>query len=574
MTLAEDIINGANIVDVINRYVSLTRAGANYKGLCPFHGEKSPSFVVSPQKQIFKCFGCGVGGDVITFIKEIEHVDFIEAAKILAKDAGVLIEEYQSKEYNPKHQNNKDRAYEMNRLAQAFFVSSLKKSSDALDYVRESRWLSNEMISKFGIGYAPHSYYEMIEYMKKKGYTVDQQTQTSLAKPSQRGASYAFFRDRVIFPIFDTRSRIVGFGGRAMSTDTQPKYINTTDTIIYDKSSVLYGINRAKSAVRDQWSMIIVEWYMDVIALHRLGYEAAVATCGTALTIQHMKTLKKYTDRIILLFDHDKAGVEATKRALSLAYTQDLYPLVMTLPEAYKDVDELAQAIDMNQFTTPDLMASTQDGLQYILYHLQQRIDTSSPIDKKRLLNQLFGLVAMVSSLSIQQHYLTLIAEQLKMNESIIIAEFQVFFADQKRRLQQQVRHADIAWEEQQWGFHPSEDQLLAALFLNQWIVEQLPDVSHVALLLERGEMVGWMTGWLLESVVCQQLDDSTQVSLLPIQLRREDEMNRVEGDQQAQYTLIIRKLWPLIQRMTQSALKLTDTHQKKKLIELLHAMS
>jgi DNA primase len=184
---------------------------------------------------------------------------------------------------------------------------------------------------------------------------------------------------------------------------------------------------------------------MDVIALHRLGYEAAVATCGTALTVQHMKTLKKYTDRIILLFDQDKAGIEATKRALSLAYTQDLYPLVMTIPETYKDVDELAQAIDTNQVTTPDLMASIQDGLQHILHHLQQRIDTHSPIDKKRLLNELFGLVAMVSSLSIQQHYLTLIAEQLRMNESIIIVEFQVFFADQKRRLQQQARRTDTA---------------------------------------------------------------------------------------------------------------------------------
>jgi DNA primase len=139
MTLAEDIISGANIVDVISRYVALTKAGANYKGLCPFHGEKSPSFVVSPQKQIFKCFGCGVGGDVITFIKEIEHVDFIEAAKMLAKDAGISIEEYQSKDYNPKVQDDKERSYEMNRLAQTFFVSSLKKSPDALEYVKERR---------------------------------------------------------------------------------------------------------------------------------------------------------------------------------------------------------------------------------------------------------------------------------------------------------------------------------------------------------------------------------------------------------------------------------------------------
>lgn len=574
MTLAEDIINGADITSVIGRYVSLTKAGSNYKGLCPFHGEKSPSFVVSPHKQIFKCFGCGVGGDVITFIKEIEHVDFIEAAKILAKDAGVTIQDYQSKNYNPQKQNDKERMYDMNHTAKNYYLTSLKQSSDALDYVREQRWLSDDIIRKFSIGYASDSYYQMVEYLKNKGYTIDQQIQASLAKSSQRGDAYAFFRDRVVFPIFDTRNRVVWFGGRAIQPDTQPKYVNTTDTMIYDKSSVLYGINRAKSAVREQWSIIVVEGYMDVIGLHRLWYESAVATCGTALTTYHIKTLKKYTDRIMLLFDQDKAGFEATKRALSLAYAQDLYPLVISLPDDYKDVDDLAQAVDTHQATIPDITQSTQDGMQYVVQQLQKQIDTTSPIDKKRLLNEVFQLIAMVASLSIQQHYLTLIADILNMNDTIIITEFQQFVSTNKRSLQQHARRADTQeTKESTWWFHPSEEELLAGLLLDQWIVEQLPTIEKVASLLERWEAVAPVVGGVLSDVIASSWDGSYTSDLITVQLWREDELIRFEKEPEQAYGYIMRRVWSTIQRMTQSALKRLDNDEKKKLIELLHVL-
>jgi DNA primase len=574
MTLAEDLLNGINIVDVVGRYVALTKAGTNYKGLCPFHGEKTPSFVVSPHKQIFKCFGCGVGGDAITFVKELERVEFMEAAKILSKDAGINMDDYRDVSYDPKIQDDKERLLQLNQVAANFFVQELSKNKEAQEYVSIKRGLTPEIVKRFGVGYAPDNYYSLTQYLSGKDFDITEQLSGSLAKRQQWGDAYAFYRDRVIFPIYDTRDKIIGFGWRALKPDAQPKYINAADTKVYDKSNVLYGLNRAKSAVREHDMIIVVEWYMDVIALHRLDYPIAVATCGTSLTYQHLKTLKKYTDRIVLLFDQDKAGFEATLRALSGAYKQDIYPQVLILPDQYKDADDLAQAVDAWSAERPNMTTMTRDAFAFVLERLQDKYDAQSPIDKKRLLNDLFELVAVVHSLSIQQHYLSLISTELRMSDPVIVAEFQTYIRDQKRHLQQQMKsHAQQSAGDKKAVFKPSEDELLASLFLDQWIVEQLDDVQQVGLLLQRAEKVAASDRWsLLARTVDGTLADIEQATLQWLQLRWEEERDRY-GTNVEKYGLIMQRLGKNVQRLTQTAVKLAAPDQKSAIIQLMQGM-
>jgi len=267
----------------------LKRSGSNFSGNCPFHNEKTPSFMVSPAKQIFKCFGCGKGGNLITFVQEIERIDFRDTIKELAKMGNINLEKYQlDNKKIEEYADEKEKIKRMHKLAQQFFVNELKKNTAALTYLKEQRKLDDKMIEYFGIGYAPESHYTLLQHLKSKGFNDNDLIQASLAKKGQNQDIYSFFRHRITFPIYDTMQNVIGFsarivdpnatGGNLASAGTGPKYLNSAEHKAFDKSSILYGLNRAKNHVKEHNAIIIVEGQMDVVGLTRLGFPIGVAT--------------------------------------------------------------------------------------------------------------------------------------------------------------------------------------------------------------------------------------------------------------------------------------------------------
>ena len=313
----EEIKRKLDIVDVVSSYVPLTKSGKNYKALCPFHSEKTPSFMVSPTLQIFKCFGCSEGGDALSFYSAIEGVSFGEALKEMAKRAGVkLVRRKQSPE-----ERQKEKLYEINRLASDFFHHLLTKhdvGKPALEFLKK-RGLSKDSIEEFNLGYAPRSWDSLGRFIVKKGYTVTDLLQSGLASRKDQGRGYYdFFRGRAMFPLRSSTGRVIGFSGRALG-DEQPKYINTTETPVFEKRRLLYNFDLAKREIKKKKTAILVEGELDAIALNEKGLKNVVATKGTALSSEQITTLSRFANNLLLCFDRDAAGLEATKKGIFIA---------------------------------------------------------------------------------------------------------------------------------------------------------------------------------------------------------------------------------------------------------------
>lgn len=430
--LADDILANVDVVDVVSRYVPLKRKWANYAGLSPFQNEKTPSFIVSPQKQIFKCFSSGVGGNAIKFVMEMERVDFWDAIQILNKDAHLNLDDYRQKttaRWESSHTasyQDKDQATMVMDKTQEYFFEQLSQSTDALKYLKEKRKLSDDVIKEFGLWYAPANSYSLLQYLKKYNFGADDAISLSLAKKWQGGDAYSFFRNRITFPIRDTIGRVVGFGARALSPEDQPKYLNSADNALYDKSKILYGIDVLKQTIKDYKKIIVVEWYMDVIGLYRLGMPVGVATCGTAMTDHHVKQLKRFSDEVYLLFDGDKAGQQATIRALKVAYSQSLYPQIIRLPDTYKDVDELANVAGGLQIFE-QCIADGKDGFVSTFDRLKTQYNLTSPVEKQKFLHELFSLILVMDRVSMQDHYIRLLADSMGMDYQMILADMKSF---------------------------------------------------------------------------------------------------------------------------------------------------
>lgn len=337
----EEIREKNDIVDVISQYVSLKKKGSSYFGLCPFHNEKSPSFSVSREKQMYYCFGCGQGGNVYTFLMEYNRLSFVEALQELARRAGVELPE---EEQTPEEKRQSDMRVvlkEMNKKAAVYFHYLLKSSrgEHALSYLK-NRGISDAMIQHFGLGYADMYRDDLYQYLKKQGYTDYQMKESSLVTIDTVKGSYDKFFNRVIFPIMDVNQRVIGFGGRVMG-DGQPKYLNSKETLLFDKGRNLYGLNYAKRTKES--AIILCEGYMDVISLHQAGFTNAVAPLGTAFTSNQAMLLKRYTDEVILSFDSDEAGIKAALRALPILRENGLRGRVLSM-KPFKDPDELIKA--------------------------------------------------------------------------------------------------------------------------------------------------------------------------------------------------------------------------------------
>ena len=320
MYYSEDIVEEVrmknDIVDVISGYVKLQKKGSSYFGLCPFHSEKSPSFSVSRDKQMYYCFGCGAGGNVFTFIMEYENYSFVEALKMLAERAGVELPEMEYSKEAKEKANLKNTLLEMNKLAARYFYSQLKgkNGEHAYRYLTD-RGLTDTTITQFGLGYSNKYSDDLYKFLREKGYSDDLIRQAGLINTDEKHGIYDKFWNRVMFPIMDANNRVIGFGGRVMG-DGKPKYLNSPETLIFDKSRNLYGLHRARTSRKPYF--LICEGYMDVISLHQAGFTNAVASLGTALTAGHASLIKRYVSEVYLTYDSDEAGTKAALRAVPI----------------------------------------------------------------------------------------------------------------------------------------------------------------------------------------------------------------------------------------------------------------
>lgn len=346
--LIEEIRSHNDIVDVISEYVTLEKSGTSYKAKCPFHTEKTPSFSVSPDKQIFHCFGCGEGGNVISFIMKIENLAFVDALKLLADRVGMILPE-KNETIDKERYKKKQIQYLIHTEAAKYFYQNLKKSEIVLRYLKK-RNITSKTIIKFGLGFASDNWEDLYHHLLSKKYTKEEINQSGLIveKKNQQGEFYDRFRNRLIFPVFDLTNRVIAFGGRVLDNKL-PKYLNSPETPIFSKGYHLYGLNHAKSNI-EKGQIIIVEGYMDVISLYQYGIKNVVASLGTALTKQQARLLNRYADEVVIAYDGDEAGQKATLRALDILSSVGCRVKVMQLPNGL-DPDEYIKKYKIEGFT-------------------------------------------------------------------------------------------------------------------------------------------------------------------------------------------------------------------------------
>lgn len=382
--IIEEVRSRNDIVDVISQYVRLQKKGSSYFGLCPFHNEKSPSFSVSRDKQMYYCFGCGAGGNVFTFIMEYENYTFLEALRFLAERAGIELPE---EEYSKEAKERADlrvTLLEMNKLAAKYFYAQLKSPGGKVgyEYLRK-RQLSEETITAFGLGYSNKYSDDLYKYLKTKGYSDELIVKAGLANVDEKQGIYDKFWNRVMFPIMDANNRVIGFGGRVMG-DGKPKYLNSPETLIFDKSRNLYGLHRARTSRKSYF--LICEGYMDVISLHQAGFTNAVASLGTALTSGHASLIKRYVNEVYLTYDSDEAGTKAALRAVPILKEAGITAKVIRM-EPYKDPDEFIKNLGAEAFE--ERIAKARNGFMFRLEMLEKDYDMNSPEGKTDFLRWL-----------------------------------------------------------------------------------------------------------------------------------------------------------------------------------------
>lgn len=406
------------ITEVVGGYLPLKQAGRNLKAPCPFHEERSASFMVSPEKGIYHCFGCGEGGDVFNFVMKMEGVDFRTALEILARKAGVELKAKGSE--NREAQKLRERLLAAHDLAAAYYQASLVQNMKALEYVFKRRGIDKQTVRDFRIGYAPDAWGAVTDFLFKKGFTQRELLQGGLAgQKAGRTNVYDLFRGRIMFPICDREGQVLAFTGRVLD-DGIPKYLNTPQTPLFDKSSAIYGLHLAKDAIRTKDEVVLVEGQMDVVACHQFGIRQVVATSGTALTLEHLRTLSKLTKNVKLAFDSDKAGLAATERAIELGQKLGLTLRMVVLPEGVKDADELARR------DAPALERAIA-GAQYIVDYLFERFerdfDLATAVGKRGYTDRLAGNLARLGDPVEQDHYVQLLAEKTGVSAEAVKAK-------------------------------------------------------------------------------------------------------------------------------------------------------
>ena len=405
--LVEEVRTRNDIVDVISGYVKLQRKGSSYFGLCPFHNEKSPSFSVSPGKQMYYCFGCGAGGNVLTFIMEYENYSFPEALKLLADRAGVNLPEQEYSKEERRQQDLRTAILEVNKTAAKYYYYQLRAEAGkpGMDYLK-NRQLSEETMQRFGLGYAGKYSDGLYRYLKQKGVSDELLRQSGLMNVDEKRGMYDKFWNRVMFPIMDVNNRVIGFGGRVMG-DGKPKYLNSPETKVFDKSRNLYGLNVARTSRKKY--IIVCEGYMDVISMHQAGFTNSVASLGTALTSQHASLLKRYTQEVILSYDSDEAGIKAALRAIPLLKEAGLTARVLRMAP-YKDPDEFIKTLGTEAFQ--ERINQAQNSFLFEVSILETGYDMKDPESKTMFFREVSKKIAGFEMEVERENYIEAIAQR------------------------------------------------------------------------------------------------------------------------------------------------------------------
>jgi len=417
--LIQSVIEANDIVDVASGYMTLKRVGHSCKGKCPFHNEKTASFTVSQEKQLYHCFGCGAGGNVITFIMEMEKLPFVDALKFLAARVNMILPEKQNQPEDHQAYEKKKRLYELHREAANYYYKVLKTNAPARDYLRQ-RGISQETIREFGLGYASEEWSRLTDFLQTKGFSITEMLDSGLVLVSDSKRHYDRFRSRIMFPIVNPRGQIVGFGGRLMTTgENAPKYLNSPETAIFSKSYELYNLNHCKKFM-EEGRLLIVEGYMDVIALYEKGIRNTVAALGTAFTPFHGKILERYAGEVIIAFDGDSAGRSATEKAVTILKKTNLNVKILSLP-INEDPDSFVQKYGYQGFV--DIVAKALTIVEYELELLKRNNDLSQTDGRLRYGNEAIKVLRQLETSVEIDYYSKMVAAETGINQEVIRRE-------------------------------------------------------------------------------------------------------------------------------------------------------
>ena len=415
MDTVSQIKQKLDIADVIGGYISLKKAGKNYKSPCPFHSEDTPSFMVSPDLQIYKCFGCGEGGDMFNFVEKIEGIDFSAALELLADKAGVEVE----KRNFDSNYKKKTTVFNINQTASDFYhhiLTTHKVGKKGLEYLKKKRNLDNKTIEAFKLGYAPDTWDTIDRFLEKKGYKGEDALLSGVVSKKRSGDGFIDkFRGRIIFPFIDVSGKIVGFNGRDV-VGRDPKYLNTQETLVFNKSAFLYGLDKAKVDMKNNGA-ILVEGQMDVITAHKNGIKNAVASSGTSITTTQLKMLSRYTNELVLCFDSDSAGITATTRALSLINQFDFDVKVAMIPEEYDDLDDF---LNKDLKKAKKVLKNPVPVYDFFLATALKNFDKKTAYGKKGIVDYLAPVYSKITNTVVLDHYVKTLAEELDIDEGVV----------------------------------------------------------------------------------------------------------------------------------------------------------
>lgn len=516
-----------DIEDVVGSYVNVKRRGRNLVGLCPFHSEKTPSFTVYPDSQSFYCFGCGAGGDVVTFVRRMENLDYIEAVKLLAQRAGLAMPE---DGYDDSFAKRKTRILEINRETARFYHQCLISpvGKKGLDYLRE-RGLSDKTIRHFGLGFAPESWDAAIKHLMGKGFRMDELTDAAIAVKSARGSYYDQFRGRVIFPIIDIRGNVIAFGGRVMD-GKGPKYLNSPDTPVFKKSRNLFALNFAK-AIKEP-ALILAEGYMDVVALHQAGFANAVATLGTSLTSEQARMISQYAEEVVIAYDADGAGQKATNRAINMSGEIGLKVRVLKVKDA-KDPDEFIKKFGAARFRL--LLEGAGSAMEFEIGKLRQKYDLESSDGKVGFLKEFAQFMAGIRNPIERDVYVTKTAAELGVSKDPLMVQIDYIIRQQAKNAEKkQARDLTVFAAGPQQRRDPQRTaHLKEALAEERLIGVLLKNPDYYRLIREKIQPEDFLTDFNREifQVICGRLDQNQSVELIALSEQLDEEqMGKIAG--------------------------------------------
>ncbi|OIO36954.1 MAG: DNA primase [Candidatus Omnitrophica bacterium CG1_02_44_16] len=424
-----EVIDRSNIVELISSYIPLKRAGRNYKSPCPFHPEKTPSFIVSADKQIFHCFGCGVGGNALSFVMQYEKVNFREALEILAQRSGITLPEPDKNDFQRSREDIAKNLYALYETTSVFFHTNLMNSTEAQStrMYLQKRGISKETAAKFRLGYSMQGWDALIKHLKSKDVSLSLIERSGLVVAKEDSGYYDRFRNRIMFPIIDIKDRAIGFGARVLpgqdkaeGDNSQPKYINSPETPIYSKSKNLYGLIQAKEEIRKKDQAIVVEGYLDMILPFETGINNVVASLGTALTIEQIHLIKRYTNHVVMLYDADLAGQLATMRALELLIKEDMDVRVAALPKGH-DPDTYARQFGKEKFL--DMIEKAKPIFDYKLSYLLSKYDPRTTIGKDKIVREILPAIKKFQNHTLRTEYVRITADKLKVDEKALLED-------------------------------------------------------------------------------------------------------------------------------------------------------